>query len=58
MTWVERGLAAPSGEGFERVLSSGSTGESELSAAEKYHGYPERTKIGVGCWRYARSLER
>jgi hypothetical protein len=25
---------------------------------EGYHGYPERTKIGVGCWRYARSLER
>src|SRR6202162_511055 len=46
------GLAAAQREGVERVLSSASP------AAERYHGYPERTKIGVGCWRYARSLER
>ena len=52
------GLAAAQREGFERVLSSVALERSESSAAERYHGYPERTKIGVGCWRYARSLER
>ena len=31
---------------------------SESSAAGRNHGYPERTKIGVGCWRYARYSER
>src|SRR5215831_21081164 len=31
---------------------------SESSAAERYRGYPARTKTGVGCWRSARSLGR
>ena len=52
------GLAAAEREGFERVLSLVALERSESSAAGRYHDYPERTKIGVGCWRYARSLER
>src|SRR6516225_5879369 len=31
---------------------------SESSAAGRYRGYPARTKTGVGCWRFVRSLER
>src|SRR5215472_8966141 len=31
---------------------------SELSAAERSRGYPARTRTGVGCWRFVRSLER
>ena len=31
---------------------------SASSAAERYRGYPARTEIGVGCWRFVRSLER
>ena len=52
------GVASAQREGFERVLSLVALGESALSAAGRYRGYPGRTKIGVGCWRYARSLER
>jgi L-amino acid N-acyltransferase YncA len=46
------GLAAAQREGFEHW------GRSESSAAGRYHGYPEPTKTGVGCWKSARSLER
>src|ERR1700757_1601222 len=31
---------------------------SESSAAGRSRGYPARTKTGVGCWRFVRSLER
>jgi hypothetical protein len=52
------GLAAAQREGFERVLSLAALGEVGSLAAGRYHGYPERTKTGVGCWRYGRYLER
>ena len=52
------GLASAQREGFERVLGSVALGEVGIVAAGRYRGYPARTKTGVGCWRFARSLER
>jgi hypothetical protein len=51
-------IASAQREGFERVLSLVALGEVGIVAVARYHGYPGRTKTGVGCWRCARSLER
>src|SRR6516165_3559858 len=59
MIWDRaRALPPPSGKALSASSARSHWERSESSAAERYHGYPERTKIGVGCWRYARSLKR
>src|ERR1700740_3604460 len=51
------GLAAQR-EGFERVLSLVALGEVGVVGSREVSRLSRRTKTGVACWKYARSLER
>src|SRR4029077_16839037 len=59
VTW-DRARALPPLSGKASSVSSAwwHWERSESSAAGRYRGYPARTKTGVGCWRFVRSLER
>src|ERR1700745_3576248 len=58
VTW-DRALALPPPSGKVSSVSSAwwHWERSASSAAERYRGYPARTEIGVGCWRFVRSSE-